>query len=83
MIFIIVSDPPMHCGKPYRDTCTTKEECSSKICYDDGTCGIQRIGPSDSESMSVVNVIFVIIILMIVLFIGMVIFKKCFNKKKL
>ncbi|KAG4095489.1 hypothetical protein H8356DRAFT_1427093 [Neocallimastix lanati (nom. inval.)] len=39
----------MHCGKPYHDTCKTNNECSSRICFEDNTCNLQRKGPSDSE----------------------------------
>ncbi|KAG4102885.1 hypothetical protein H8356DRAFT_1271586 [Neocallimastix lanati (nom. inval.)] len=39
----------MHCGKPYHDTCKTDNECSSRICFEDNTCNLQRKGPSDSE----------------------------------
>ncbi|KAL6632494.1 hypothetical protein U3516DRAFT_792291 [Neocallimastix sp. 'constans'] len=42
----------MHCGKPYHDTCKTDNECSSRICFEDNTCNLQRKGPSDSEEWS-------------------------------
>ncbi|KAL6632374.1 hypothetical protein LY90DRAFT_518012 [Neocallimastix californiae] len=42
----------MYCGKPYHDTCKTDNECSSRICFEDNICNLQRKGPSDSEEWS-------------------------------
>ncbi|KAL6628891.1 hypothetical protein U3516DRAFT_535315 [Neocallimastix sp. 'constans'] len=39
----------MHCGKPYRDTCKTNDECSSMDCLEEGICNMQTKGPSDTE----------------------------------
>ena len=39
----------MHCGKAWRDTCKTDDECSSKICFDVGYCNMQMNGPKQSD----------------------------------
>ena len=37
-------------GKAYNDKCTNDNECSSKLCYNNGLCSKQDKGPSDSEN---------------------------------
>ncbi|KAG4081745.1 hypothetical protein H8356DRAFT_1284815 [Neocallimastix lanati (nom. inval.)] len=34
----------------YNDKCTNDNECSSKLCYNNGLCSKQDKGPSDSEN---------------------------------
>ena len=56
----------MYCGKAYKDTCKTDDECSSKKCYG-GNCYMQDKGPSDSEyigdAISRYIIVFIIIII--------------------
>lgn len=39
----------MHCGKPYRDTCTYNNECSSKECLKEGICNMQTKSPNEGQ----------------------------------
>eukprot|EP00833_Pecoramyces_ruminatium_P014520 jgi/Orpsp1_1/1188552/evm.model.d7180000065679.1 len=55
----------MHCGKPYHEPCKTDDECSSKKCSTDGTCSMQREGPS--ESINIDSIIFVFLTLIIII----------------
>jgi len=41
----------MYCGKPYKDTCKSNDDCSSKSCSN-GICNMQNKGPSDSQGFS-------------------------------
>jgi len=42
----------MYCGKAWRDSCKTNDECSSKVCYD-GTCTEQKNGPDESDGFNI------------------------------
>jgi len=59
----------MHCGKPWKDTCKTDDECSSKICVT-GTCNKQKHGPKQSDGtglgIQLVVILFISFIIIII-----------------
>jgi len=70
----------MYCGKPYGDKCQSDDECSSRICTEDGTCNMQSKGPSDSDGTSpALFISFTIVIIIVIIIIIYCFFKKCYS----
>ena len=50
ILYLTTMHSYMHCGKVIDDTCKTNNECATKKCLKDGSCG-PRGGPSDTDGL--------------------------------
>jgi len=71
----------MYCGKPYGETCINNDECSSKKC-NMNNFRKQTEGPSDSDGVQGLSIVFIMFIILIIVAIIGICYNFYYNKYK-